>query len=374
MPLKGIPCFLMRGGTTKGVLFKKEDLPSDEKTRDEVILKIFGSGDPFQLDGLGGSRTVSSKVMIVWKSNRGDVDVEYMFGQVGIEEWSIDWSGNCGNLTTAVGCFAIEANLVKPVEPFTVVRMYNVNTRKRIDAVIPIKNGQIVYDGDYYIDGIPRPGSRIDLIWHDPGGTMTRALLPTGNERDRVVVEGKGIEVTIVDAANPAVFVKAEDVGLKGTELPNQIDRKTLERLEAIRSRAAEMCGLVERAEEAMIKSPHFPYIIVVSDKKDYYTVQGNLVKKECYTLLARLFSLQQMHHAYPVTGAICTASAAKIPGTVVSDVAEDRGELVIIGHPKGLIDVKIRTGRVAGKTTVVTATIGRTARKLMTGIAYYLE
>ncbi|MEM3952964.1 MAG: PrpF domain-containing protein, partial [Nitrososphaerota archaeon] len=172
--MKGIPCILMRGGTSKGVFFKREDLPSDPKIRDEVILKIFGSGDPFQIDGLGGSRTVASKVMIVWKSSRSDVDVEYLFGQVGIEEWHIDWTGNCGNLTTAVGCFAIESGFIKPTEPLTVVRMYNVNTNKRIDVVIPVKNGQIVYNGDYMIDGVPRPGSRIDLVWHDPGGTTTR--------------------------------------------------------------------------------------------------------------------------------------------------------------------------------------------------------
>ncbi len=372
--LKGIPCILMRGGTSKGVFFKREDLPSDPKIRDEVILKIFGSGDPFQIDGLGGSRTVASKVMIVWKSSRSDVDVEYLFGQVGIEEWHIDWTGNCGNLTTAVGCFAIESGFIKPTEPLTVVRMYNVNTNKRIDVVIPVKNGQIVYNGDYMIDGVPRPGSRIDLVWHDPGGTTTRGLLPTGKKKDVIVVDGREIEVSIVDAANPAVFLRAEDVGLKGTELPNQVDKKILEKLEKIRSKAAEMCGLVEKAEEATVKSPHFPFIAVVSEKEDYVTVQGKIVKKEDYTVLARLFSLQQMHHAYPVTGAICTASAAKIPGTIVNELSEDRGELVVIGHPKGLIDVKIKTKQINGETVIETATIGRTARKLMSGTAYYIE
>jgi len=373
MGLKAIPCMLFRGGTSKGVFFKREDLPEDRRLWDEVILNIFGSGDPLQIDGLGGSRINSSKVMIVWKSERDGVDVDYLFGQVGIEERFIDWTGNCGNLTTAVGCFAIESGLVKPIEPVTTVKMYNVNTSKRVDALIPVKDGQIVYEGDYMIDGVPNPGSRIDLVWYDPGGATTGKLLPTGNSRDVVKVEGRELEISIVDSANPAVFVRAEDLGLEGVELPNQIDKKTLEKLEMIRSKAAKLCGFVEREEEATVKSPHFPHIAIIGRKKDYATVQGRTIKKEEYTILARLFSLQQMHHAYPVTGAISTASAAKIPGTIVNELTEDRGETVLIGHPKGIIDVKIRIGRSHHQTIIESAIIGRNARKLMSGVAYYL-
>jgi 2-methylaconitate cis-trans-isomerase PrpF len=373
MGLKAVPCMLFRGGTSKGVFFKRDDLPGDRRLWDEVILKVFGSGDPLQIDGLGGSRINSSKVMIVWRSERDGVDVEYLFGQVGIEERFIDWTGNCGNLTTAVGCFAIEAGLVKPVEPVTIVRMYNVNTSKRVDALIPVKDGRIVYEGDYMIDGVPSPGSRIDLVWHDPGGATTGKLLPTGNSRDVIKIEGRELEVSIVDSANPAVFVRAEDVGLKGVELPNQVDRKTLEMLEMVRSKAAKLCGFVEKEEEAIVKSPHFPHIAVIGRKQDYITVQGRTVKREEYTILARLFALQEMHHAYPVTGAICTASAAKIPGTIVNELAEDRGEVVLIGHPKGIIDVKIKTKRISQGATIESATVGRTARKLMSGISYYL-
>ena len=373
MGLKAIPCMLFRGGTSKGVFFKREDLPEDRRLWDKVILSVFGSGDPLQIDGLGGSRINSSKVMIVWKSEREGVDVDYLFGQVGIEERFIDWTGNCGNLTTAVGCFAIESGLVKPIEPVTTVKMYNVNTSKRVDALIPVKDGQIVYEGDYMIDGVPNPGSRIDLVWYDPGGATTGKLLPTGNSRDVVKVEGRELEISIVDSANPAVFVRAEDLGLEGVELPNQIDKKTLEKLEMIRSKAAKLCGFVEREEEATVKSPHFPHIAIIGRKKDYATVQGRTIKKEEYTILARLFSLQQMHHAYPVTGAISTASAAKIPGTIVNELTEDRGETVLIGHPKGIIDVKIRIGRSHHQTIIESAIIGRNARKLMSGVAYYL-
>jgi 2-methylaconitate cis-trans-isomerase PrpF len=364
---------LMRGGTSKGVFFKKEDLPEDHRLWDEIILKIFGSGDPLQIDGLGGSRVNSSKVMIVWKSEREGIDVDYLFGQVGIEKRFIDWTGNCGNLTAAVGCFAIEAGLVKPIEPVTTVRMYNVNTSKRVDALIPVKDMQIIYEGDYMIDGVPNPGSRIDLVWYDPGGATTGKLLPTGNSRDIIKVEGRELEISIVDSANPAVFVRAEDVGLKGVELPNHIDKKTLEKLEIIRSKAAKLCGFVKREEEAILKSPHFPYIVVIGSRQDYITVQGKHIRREDYTILARLFSLQQMHHAYPVTGAISTASAAKIPGTIVNELAEDRGEIVLIGHPKGVIDVKIRMKQFGHQTIIESATVGRTARKLMSGITYYL-
>lgn len=373
MSLKSIPCFLMRGGTSKGVFFKKEDLPSNSKIRDEIILKIFGSGDPFQIDGLGGSRTVTSKVMIVWKSNREDVDVEYLFGQVGIEERSIDWSGNCGNLTTAVGCFAIEVGFVKAIEPVTRVRMYNVNTSKRIDALIPVRNGQVDYEGDYFIDGVPTPGSRIDLVWYEPGGSVTGKILPTGNTKDIIRIDEGELEISIVDSANPAVFVKAEDVGLQGVELPNQVDKKTLDRLEMIRSKAAKLCGFVEREEDATIKSPHFPHLVIVGKKEEYTTIQGKLIKREDYTVLARLFSLQQMHHAYPVTGAICTASAAKIPGTIVNELADAREDVILIGHPKGIIDVKIKTEKIKNEVIIKSATVGRTARKLMSGFAYYL-
>jgi len=374
LPLRGIPCAIMRGGTSKGVFFKKEDLPADRRLWDEIILRIFGSGDPMQLDGLGGSHTHTSKVMIVWRSERPGIDVDYLFGQVGIERRYIDWSGNCGNLTSAVGPFAIDVGIVKAVEPRTTVRMYNVNTGKRVDAIVPVKDGMTLYEGDYMIDGVPNPGSRIDLVWYDPGGSHSGKLLPTGNPLDRIEIGGKIYEISIVDAANPAVFVRAKDLGLTGTETPGEIDSETLAKLEAIRSKAAELMGLVERAEEATTKSPHFPFIAIIGKKRDYRTVNGKMIREGQYTVLARLFSMQKMHHAYPVTGSICTAAASKIPGTIVNQLSEDRGDTVIIGHPKGIIDLKVRIRPSGENVHIDSVTIGRTARRLMMGIAYYID
>ncbi len=374
MPLKSIPCVIMRGGTSKGVFFKKEDLPEDEAKRDEVIMKIFGSGDPMQIDGLGGSHTHTSKTMIVWRSRRPGVDVDYLFGQVGIERRFVDYTGNCGNLTSAVAPFAIDEGIVEVKGPKALVRMYNVNTGKRVDAIVPVENGRTKYDGDYMIDGVPNPGSRIDVVWHEPGGAVSGRLLPTGNPMDRIDTGHEVVETSIVDAANPAVFVEAEDVGMKGTELPDEVSPEILARLERIRSKAAELMGLVERAEEATLKSPHFPFIVVIGERRSYRTALGKEIDKDEYTVLARLFSMQKMHHAYAVTGAICTAAAAKVPGTIVNRRCEDRGEVVIIGHPKGIIDLKVKVRPSGELVELESVTIGRTARRLMAGLAYYIE
>ncbi|MGC9068938.1 MAG: 2-methylaconitate cis-trans isomerase PrpF family protein [Thermoprotei archaeon] len=372
--LKAIPCVIMRGGTSKGILFKKNDLPEDETKRDEIILKIFGSGDPSQIDGLGGAQIHTSKTMIVWKSAKPNVDIEYLFGQVGIERRFIEWVGNCGNLTAAVGPFSIDEGLIKGKEPSTRVRMYNVNTNKRIDAIVPVENEKTKYDGNYQIDGVPNPGSRIDLVWYDPKGSLTNKLLPTGNPIDKITIENTIIEASLVDAGNPAVFIRAKDIGLQGSELPWEIPSTILEKLEKIRSKAAELMGLVEKAEEAIIKSPHFPHIVIIGEKKDYKTSNGKLIKKDEYTVLARLFSLQRMHHAYPVTGSISTAAASKIPGSIVNQLSEDRGEDVIIAHPKGIIDVKVKTRPLGDLIDIESITVGRTARRLMAGLAYYIE
>ncbi|RLI84211.1 3-methylitaconate isomerase [Archaeoglobales archaeon] len=374
MALIGVPCVIMRGGTSKGIFFKRENLPEDNRERDKIILKIFGSGDPIQIDGLGGAYTVTSKTMIVWKSKKRGIDVEYLFGQVGIEKYEIDYSGNCGNLTSAVAPFAIDEGLVEVQEPCTRVRMYNVNTDKRVDAIVPVENGATKYEGNYYIDGVPNPGARIDVIWHDPSGSMTGKLLPTGNPKDFININDKIVEISIVDAANPAVFVKAEELGLRGDEHPSEIPAQKMQIIEKIRSTAAKFIGLVETEDDATIKSPHFPFIALVSSPKTYKTTKERIIDKSDYTILARLFSLQKMHHAYPVTGAICTAIASKIPGTVVNDVAVESEEKVIIGHPKGILEVGVKAKEKEKHVYIESVTISRTARRLMAGIAYYLE
>ena len=373
MSLKAVPCVIMRGGTSKGIFFKKENLPPEGTERDRVIMKIFGSGDPSQIDGLGGSRTHTSKTMIVWKSNRSDVDVEYTFGQVGIENAFVDWTGNCGNLTSAVAPFAIDKKLLEAEQPYTVVRMYNTNTKKRIDVKVPVEGNSTKYEGDYQIDGVPNPGARIDAKWRDPGGAITGKLLPTGNPVDKIDTGLEAVTGSIVDASNPAVFIRAKEIGLSGRELPEEISGDSQAKLERIRSKAAEIIGFVEEARDAIRKSPHFPYIIIVAENQDYETSEGQVVKNFEYSILARLFSMQKMHHSYAVTGAICTGAAAKIPGSIVNRLLAEGENRVVIGHPKGVIDVNVEAVLAGEGVEIKSVTVGRTARRLMAGRAYYI-
>jgi hypothetical protein len=371
MTLKKVPCTIMRGGTSKGVFFRREALPSDDSKMTEAIMEIFGSGDPMQIDGLGGTHTQTSKTMVVWKSDRKSVDVDYLFGQVGVERRIVDYTGNCGNLTSAVGPFAVDEEIVRVAGSKRLVRLYNVNTNKRVDALISLEDGKTVYDGDYTIDGVPNPGARIDVTWHEPEGSLSGKLLPTGDPLYKATIAGEEVECSIVDAANPVVFVRAKDVGMTGTELPNQVREETLEKLEKIRSRATRLLGLVKTDEEATAKSGHIPFIAVVGEVQDYASTTGKTISAGSYNLLARLFSIQKMHHAYAVTGAICTAVAARISGTIVNQFYKEKSDKVIIGHPKGVIDigVKMRPGETPKVESVIVA---RTARRLMSGTAFY--
>lgn len=364
----------MRGGTSKGVFFKREDLPKEGVERDVAITKIFGSGDPDQIDGLGGAQTHTSKAMIVWKSDKPGFDIEYMFGQVGIGKPSVDYTGNCGNLTAAVSPFAIDERILEAEEPCTMVRMFNANTRKRIDVKVPVEGSSTQYEGDYQEDGVPNPGARIDVEWYEPGGAVTGKLLPTGRSLDRIDIGTETIEGSIVDASNPALFLRAKDVGLTGRELPNDISVDSQTKLERIRAKAAEILGFVKDAAEATTKSSHFPYIVIVGEPQDYKTAEGKTVRKNDCSLVARLFSLQKMHHAYAVTGAICTGAAAKIPGTIVNRISNVDGDRVVIGHPKGTIEVSVKAAPLGDSADIKSVTIGRTARRLMAGIAYYIE
>jgi len=370
--LHTIPCTLMRGGTSKGVFFRKELLPPPGEKRDEILLKVFGSGDPMQLDGLGGAQVQSSKTMIVSRSKRSGVDLDYLFGQVSVDGWFVDYAGNCGNLTSAIAPFGIDEGLIRVRGSKVVMRLYNINTKKRVDAVIPLERGKTKYDGDYMIDGVPRPGARIDVTWYDPAGAMSGKLLPTGNVVDRVTVGGRTVNCSIIDAGNPVAFIDAKDAGLTGTELPSQVDRVVLDFMEGVRSKAAWMMGLVDDPSEATKKTPHMPFVAAVAPPRDYLSSEGRKVKKEEYSVLARLFSMQKMHHAYAATGAISTAVASKVPRSVVNRLSRGGGETIIIGHPKGIIDLKVTSRMIGDSPSVESVTLGRTARRLMRGLAYY--
>ena len=370
---KKIRAVYMRGGTSKAVFFHANHLPGDPKIRDRVIQAAYGSPDPNrrQIDGMGGGVSTTSKVAIISPSADPDFDVNYQFGQVAIDKPLIDYQGNCGNISSAVGPFAIDEGLVAAKEPITPVRIYQVNTKKRIVADAPVKDGLYNETGDYAIDGVPGTGGKITLHFFDPGGSITGKLLPTGNVTDDIELPGLGkITVSIVDAANPAVFVRARDIGLTGTEI-HEIDagddiRKTIE---AIRGRAAVMIGLAATPGEAGEISQAVPKIAFVSEPRNYTTVTGSTLDRDQIDLTARIMSMGTLHKAYAVTGAICTAGAAKIEGTVVHEMArKTSGQDVRLGHPAGVITIGARVEKTGEGWRYVEAMLGRTARRLMEG------
>lgn len=376
-----IPCCILRGGTSKGVFFLENSLPAPGPERDRVLLRVFGSPDMRQIDGLGGANSLTSKVAIIGVSAREDADVDYTFGQVSFAAPVIDWKGNCGNISSAVGLYAVAMNLVKPVEPYTCVRIYNTNTDKMIRAMVPVKHGSPVEEGDYAIDGVPGTGAKITLNFVSPAGSVTGKLLPTGKAAETVDLGEKGcFTVSMVDAGNPVVFLKAEELGLKGTELPLEVEGmpETLRVIEEIRSVMAERSGIVKDRGEATAKSPAIPKIGFVSTSQDYLNPDGKLIRAEQTDLTARLCSMQKMHRAYMVTGGVATGAAAKIEGSVVWQAVrpEAREKSILnIGHPYGVMDVEVKTGH--GQTEgydgdyIESVGVGRTARMILEGRAY---
>jgi 2-methylaconitate cis-trans-isomerase PrpF len=369
----------MRGGTSKGLFFHQKDLPEDPTLRDQVIQRVYGSPDSFgrQIDGVGGATSTTSKTAIIAPSSRPDADVDYTFGQVGIKTALIDYRGNCGNLSSAVGPFAIDEGLVRAQEPVTTVRIHNTNTQKLIIAHVPVEGGRAAIDGDYAIDGIPGMAARIELEYLDPSGAVTGKLLPTGNARDHLAVGALGtVEVSIVDAANPLVFVPAWALGLRGTELPDEIDGDAdlLRRLEAIRAAAAARIGLVGSPEEATRRSPAVPKIAVVAAPAPYATISGHRVDVSAVDIIARIQSMGFCHRAFALTGAICTAVAATVPDTVVNAVVRDpkrRERAVRLGHPSGILEVGVHAVQRDGAWQIDRVIASRTARRLMAGEVY---
>jgi 2-methylaconitate cis-trans-isomerase PrpF len=369
-----IPAVYMRGGTSKAVFFLDDHLPKDPEIRDRVILATFGSPDPNkrQIDGMGGAVSTTSKVCILSPSKDPEYDVDYTFGQVSIDRPFVDYQGNCGNMSSAVGPYAIDEGLVRPREPVTTVRIFQVNTRKKIVAEVPVRNGLYNEEGDFSIDGVPGTGGRITLHFLRPEASVTHALLPTGNTTDQVDIPGVGtITVSIVDAGNPVVFVKAKDIGLTGTEI-NEIDSSEEIRwkLEAIRSRAAVMIGLASSPEDASKRSQAVPKMAFVSEQQDYQTAGGRLIRKDQIDLVCRIMSMGTLHKAYAVTGAICTAGAAKIEGTVVNEMMAKITvrERVLLGHAGGIISVGALVKKERNSYEYEEAIVDRTARRLMEG------
>lgn len=373
-----IPASFVRGGTSKGVILRQEDLPTDRSLRDQMFLSILGSPDPYlrQIDGLGGASSSTSKVAIIAPSTRQDCDVDYLIGQVDVEHPIVDYSSNCGNLSSAVGPYAIRAGLVPPREGITEVRIWQANTCRRIIAHVPTSGGIPLEEGDYQIDGVRGTGARIDLDFLDPAGSEFGRLLPTGNLMDAVDVPGIGkIETSIIDASMVMAFVRAEDVGLTGTESKAIIDgdASLLVRLEAVRGAVAVLLGLCANPKDAALISPALPKIAFVSAPRDHVVGSGQLISASQIDLVARGVSMGRLHHAYEVTGSIATAAAAVLPGTIVNEASKLQPaslQRVRIGHASGRIEVGIRR-RDGTEPSIASATLSRTARLIMDGFVY---
>ncbi len=370
-----IPAVYMRGGTSKGVYLMAGDLPEDPATRDKVILDIYGSPDIRQINGMGGADPLTSKVALLALSTRPGVDIDYTFGYVGIKEAVVDYDGNCGNISSGVGVYAIRQGLVDAVEPVTKVVIFNTNTNKIIEALIPVKDGDVVFDGDYAIAGVPGHGAKIVMNFPNSAGSKTGRLLPTGNVRDTMrLKDGRSVQVSLVDAANPSVFVSAADIGLTGKELPVDCDTnpQILEVMEEIRTKAGVMMGLAATVEQV---GPAVPKIAFVAPAQDYPTSDGKLITAGEVDFVARTKAMAEMHKTYAVTGGICIATAAMIEGTVVSEActpeAKSKGE-VRIGHPSGVLEVFVDVRNPADTGwTLLQAGVCRTARPIMDGEVY---
>lgn len=373
-------CVLMRGGTSRGLYVMRNELPADPALRDRVILAMYGSPDVRQIDGIGGADPLTSKLAIIGPATRDDADVDYTFGQVSITAPLVDYTGNCGNISSGVGPFAIDEGLVDAVEPITRVRIHQTNTNSIIIGEVPVSGGKASVQGDYRIHGVPGTGAKIMLDFSDTAGAVTGQILPTGNVKDILDVEGVGqVEVSIVDAGNPVVFLRASRLGLRGTESPSQIDgdSELLDSIERIRGHAAQLVGMVKDWHEAASTSPYVPFIAVVAPPQDYEssTIQQRIGKRDT-DFLSRLLFMLKMHKAYPVTGTVCTGTAAKIPGTVVHDVAEPSSEDIVvrIGHPAGVIEVEMEVESGESGPLLGRASIGRTARRIMEGYIFVPE
>lgn len=368
-------CSIVRGGTSKGIFIMRDELPADEQEKDVVLRKIFGSPDIRQIDGLGGADVLTSKLAILAPPTHADADIDYTFAQVSFETDFIDYKGNCGNISAAVGPYAIDEGLVPAVEPITQVRIHLTNSGHILTADVPVKDRKAVVAGDCKIDGVPGTGARIDMDWSDTVGSACGALLPTGNPKDMITVDEVEYEVSLVDMGNPLVFIKAESLGMKGTETSQEIDgNKDLNILiQKIRSEAAVIFGLVDAPEKAMTESPYIPFFAIVSPSQDYTGLNNTVVKKENIDFVSRLLFMLKMHKTYPITGTVCTGAASKIEGSVLWDVIaeENRGnETVRIGHPGGVIAVDVKTEDAPVKK-IKSVKVFRTARRIMDGLVY---
>ncbi|HAS6886546.1 TPA: 2-methylaconitate cis-trans isomerase PrpF [Vibrio parahaemolyticus] len=375
-----VPATYMRGGTSKGVFFNLEDLPAEAQVageaRDKLLLRVIGSPDPYakQIDGMGGATSSTSKTVIVSRSSRDDHDVDYLFGQVSIDKPFVDWSGNCGNLSSAIGPFAIHAGLIPqdriPENGIVTVRVWQVNISKTILVHVPIVNGFVQETGEFELDGVTFPAAEIQVDFVDPAAGEG-SMFPTGNLVDDLVVPDVGtFNATFINAGIPTIFIDAESIGYQGTELQDDInnDDAALAMFESIRAHGALKMGLISELEEAQTRQ-HTPKVAFVSKPKSYQSSSGKAVNESEIDVLVRALSMGKLHHAMMGTAAVAIASAACVPGTLVNLAAGGgEKESVTFGHPSGTLKVGAQAKQTEQGWVVQKAIMSRSARILMEG------
>jgi 2-methylaconitate cis-trans-isomerase PrpF len=380
--LKEIKCSFFRGGTSKALFIDEALLPPEGAQRDQILIKLIGSPDPKQIDGMGGGTTVTSKIAIIRKSQLPGIDVDYTFAQVVVGKNMVDYKANCGNISSAVGPYSIECGLVEAKDGLTVVRIHNVNTDKDIFSKVETPGGKVTYEGDFAISGVAGTGSKIELKFQNPGGAATGNVLPTGSPCDILEITGLGkVEVSVVDSSNLFVFVNAESVGLYGNESPEVLDanEQAREYLEIIRGIVAQKLGYVGDYTESFEKTPSVPKIAIVAKASAYTSVEGKALKETDMNIHVRMMSLKKTHKTFAMTGGMCLAAATVIPGTIVQKIVAENPHFdpsqIKIAHPSGLMDVGVECETDKNGDVIIRSTSGfRTARLLMKGTAYYTE
>ena len=373
-----IRCVLLRGGTSKGLYFHEDDLPKQGVQRDMLLQRLMGSPDVLQIDGLGGARPITSKVAIISKSERHDADVDYTFAQVQIDIGGVIYSGNCGNISSGVGPFCVDEGLVDVIEGQTRVRIFNTNTNAVLIADVPVKDGKAKIEGGFAVPGVPGTGAEIVMNWAGTVGAKTGRLLPTGNPIDKMMLEsGKEIEVSLVDAANPLVFVKANDFNIDGSELVDQIDsnKQLLDLVKEARGKAAVLLGMCKDWTKADQEAPGLPMLAFIAPSDDYMSLNGKVMQASRMDARVRVMFMNKLHESVPGTGSICLAAASRVKGSVVYNASAKRDpESFLIGHPSGITPAKVKSHKTEDSPFIAFDVLGfsRTARRLMDCHAYY--
>jgi 2-methylaconitate cis-trans-isomerase PrpF len=367
-----IPAIFMRGGSSKGVFFHARDLPAERAARDAIFLSVLGSPDPYgrQLDGMGGGISSLSKAVIIGPPTHSDADVDYLFAQVAVDKPVVDWSSNCGNLSSAVGPFAVDEGLVRVADGEALVRIHQVNTKRIIHARFPVRGGKAVTAGDFTMAGVAGSGARIRLDFLAPGGGATGRLLPTGNAQDTLHHEGRAYAVSLIDAANACVFLDARDLGLTGTESPDAIeaDPARMALLDALRRKAGVMMGLAATPEKVGLA---LPKIAVVAPPAAYHALDGAGFTADTHDIAVRMISMERAHRAVPLTGAMCLGVASRIPGSLPNRLAGPpaRADETRVANPSGILSVGAEVHQKPDGWFAESAVVYRSARRLMQGV-----